>query len=457
MRYRRRTREVGDDPHALHLPLTAPRRSDELSVSAATVRNMAGDPKREWWSRKAPQVYARVAGRDADSPPIRLPDGANDKPAPFDSEGRTYRQLTKARLLLCPMKECEPFWKVRQGVNLRSHFCHEERPNDAVHRGGPESVWHQQAKFAIHDWLAATVDPADVADLQLEYEHLPALRDGRRRCPDVYLELKNGPRVAFECQQQTMAGTDPKDHRAIWQNRMADYRELRASLGLRVVWLVSPWATTGNPKFERDNVWRVEVFGGYAAQMLEAGETVYWIDPAFGQIGTLTEHIPRPHDFDLPRGYLKHAKEFPKRGKWYWLHSDNIIDCDINPRTGIVTTPTDVRVQADQGIADRHVELEAEKVAAAKQKQAAREERINQEARQRAARDEENMRERQDAARRRCEKREADAEFYRKIKAEANREAKRKEFVRLAISAGAFLAAAILIAVLAVVAARWGL
>ena len=72
-----------------------------------------------------------------------------------------------------------------------------------------------------------------------------------------------------------MAGTDPKDHRATWQTRIADHRELRESLGLRVVWLVSPWATTGNPKFEGDNVWRVEVFGGYGAQMLEAGETVY--------------------------------------------------------------------------------------------------------------------------------------------------------------------------------------
>jgi hypothetical protein len=173
------------------------------------------------------------------------------------------------------MKGCEPFSTPRQGVDLRSHFCHEKRPDDALHRGGPESAWHQQAKFAIHDWLAATFDPAGLADLQLEYEDLPALRDGRRRYPDIYVEFKDGARVAFECQQQTMAGTDPKDHRATWQTRIADHRELRESLGLRVVWLVSPWATTGNPKFEGDNVWRVEVFGGYGAQMLEAGETVY--------------------------------------------------------------------------------------------------------------------------------------------------------------------------------------
>lgn len=427
---------------------------DHLSVPADTVHNMAGDPRSEWWSKKAPQVYARFASAGPESPSIWLPDGAVDKQAPFDPEGRTYRQLTKAGLMVCPMNGCKPFSTARQGVRLRSHFCHEKRPDDALHRGGPESVWHQQAKFAIHDWLAAAVDSADVADLQLEYEHLPALRDGRRRRPDVYLELKSGARVAFECQQQSMAGTDPKDHRAIWQTRMADYLELRASLGIRVVWLVSPWSTTGNPRFERDNVWRVEVYGGYGAQMLEAGETVYWIDPTFGQIGTLTEHIPRPHDLDLQRGYLKHAKGFPQRGKWYWLHSDNIVDCDINPRTGSVTTPTDIRVQADQRIADRHVELKAEKIATAKREQAARYERINREARERAARHEAAMRERQEAARKWREKREADAEFARQIKAEEDREANCKELVRAAICVGAFLAFVISIAVLAVTATR---
>ena len=113
----------------------------------------------------------------------------------------------------------------------------------------------------------------------------------------------------------------------------------------------------------------------------------------------------------------KYAREFPKHGKWYWLHSDNIVNCDIDPLTGIVTTPTDLRVQGDQRIADRHVELEAEKIDAAKREQAAREERINQEARERAARDEAAKRERQEAARKSREKREVEAEFYRQIKA----------------------------------------
>ena len=101
----------------------------------------------------------------------------------------------------------------------------------------------------------------------------------------------------------------------------------------------------------------------------------------------------------------KYAREFPKHGKWYWLHSDNIVNCDIDPLTGIVTTPTDLRVQGDQRIADRHVELEAEKIDAAKREQAAREERIDQEARERAARDEAAKRERQEAARKSREKR----------------------------------------------------
>ena len=45
-------------------------------------------------------------------------------------------------------------------------------------------------------------------------------------------------------------------------------------------------------------------------------------------------------------------------------------------------------------------------------------------------------RERQEAARKSREKREVEAEFYRQIKAAADREAKRKELVRVAISVG---------------------
>jgi hypothetical protein len=155
---------------------------------------------------------------------------------------------------------------------------------------------------------------------------------------------------------------------------------------------------------------------------------------------TLVEHVPRPRDVDLPREYLKYAREFPKRGKWYWLHSDNTTDCDIDPLTGIVTTPTDLRVEGDQRIADRHGELEAEKIDAAKREQAAREERINQETRERAARDEAAKRECRGAARKWREKREAEAEFYCQIKAAADREAKRQALVRVAIGGVAFLA-----------------
>jgi hypothetical protein len=410
---------------------------------------MAGNLRREWWSKTALQVYVRYAGDAPGSPPRWLPDGAVDTPAPFDPEGRTYRQLTKAGLMVCPVEGCEPFSTPRQGVGLRSHFCHERRPDDVLHRGGPESMWHLQAKFTIHDWLAATVDSADLVDLKLEYKTLPALRDGRRRRPDVYVEFKDGARVAFECQQQTMAGTDPKDHRAFWQTRMADYRELRESAGVSVVWLVSPWATIGKPRFERDNVWRVEVYGGYGAQMLEAGETVYWIDPTFGQIGTLAEHVRRPSDLDLPRGYLKHAEQFPRRGMWYWLHSDNIADCDIDPVTGIVTTPTDLRVREDQSFAERHVELKAQKTATAQREQA---ERISQVTRERAARAEAAQKNQREAAQKRQEQLEAAAKVRRTIAAEADREAKRKALLQLAIGAGVFLTVMICIGILAAVA-----
>jgi hypothetical protein len=417
---------------------------DQLSVPVVIVRNMAGDSKPKWWSKEARQVWAHYTGDGLDAPPRALPDGEGDKPASFDPQGRTYRQLTRASLMVCPMKGCEPFYTISQGVALRSHFRHETRREDELHRGGVESVWHLQAKFAVHDWICGAFDSAELVDLQLEYEHLPALRDGRRRKPDVYVEFKDGARVAFECQQQSMAGTDPRDHYANWQGRLADYRELREAFGLRVVWLVSPWATIRILQHEGGNVWRVEAFGGYGAQLLEEGETVYWIDPTFGQFGTLVEHVTRPRDVPIPRGYLKRANQFHERGKWYWLHSDNIIDCDIDPATGTVTTPTDISVQRDQRIAARHIELEAEKRDAENRERAAHEEHIRRQARERAAKDEAASKVAQAAARKWHERREAEAEFYRQIEAEAARKAQRQTLIRDAIVAVAIIALLVL-------------
>lgn len=317
---------------------------------------MDSNPERDWWSRSNRQVYAR-RGCEPGAPIVYLPHGAKDGPAPFDPAGRTYKQVTTARELWCPVPGCEPFKTIAQGPARRTHFVHESRPDAAeIHRGGPESVWHEQAKLAIHDWLAGMHPPV----LELEYKHLPRLRDGRQRWPDVYVEFEDGARVAFECQQQSMACTDPADHRSQWQNRSDDYRELRDTIGLRVVWLVSAWATTANIKHIGKNVWQVEVFGSYAASMLNDGETVYWIDPAFGQIGTLVQHISSKRDPGLPRGYLQRTTMVVD-GQWSWLHSDSIIECDIDPITGTVTTPTDLTVGDDQAIADLHARLKADR------------------------------------------------------------------------------------------------
>lgn len=319
---------------------------------------MGSNPERDWWSRTNRQVYAR-RGCEHGAPIVHLPHGAKDETAPFDPSGRTYRQLTQAGELWCPLPGCEPFKTIAQGPVKRTHFVHESRPDAGMHRGGPESVWHEQAKLAIHDWLASMHPPV----LELEYRNLPRLRDGRQRWPDVYVEFEGGARVAFECQQQSMAGTDPADHRSQWQNRVDDYRELRDTVGLRVVWLVSAWATTADPKYVDKDVWRVEVFGSYAASMLDGGETVYWIDPTFGQIGTLVQHISNVREPGLPRGYIQRTTTVVD-GQWSWLHSDRIIDCDIDPITGTVTTPTDLKVANDQELADLHARLKADRVRA---------------------------------------------------------------------------------------------
>lgn len=358
-----------------------------VSYGAARLTHMTSNPERDWWIKKTCQVYARL-GSDADAQIIYLPRGAKDEPAPFDPSGRTYRQVTKAGELWCPVPGCEPFGTISQGAARRAHFVHEKQPDPEIHRGGPESIWHQQAKLAIHDWLAGMHPPV----LELEYQHLPRLRDGRQRKPDVYVEFENGARVAFECQQQSMAGTDPADYRAQWQNRVDDYRELRDAIGLGVVWLVSPWATTANTKYIDNGAWQVEVFGSYAASMINAGETVYWIDPTFSQIGTLVQRISSKREPDLPRGYLQRTTTVVD-GQWSWLHSDDIVKCEIDPITGVVTTPTDSKVQDDQAIADLHARLRADRERARIEQEEQR--RAEAQARQRAI-DEERERSRQE-------------------------------------------------------------
>ena len=305
-------------------------------------------------------------------------------------------------------------------------------------------------KFAIHDWLATVGPPV----LELEYRHLPVLSNGRHRRPDVYVEFEDGARVAFECQQQSMAGTDPEEHRAQWQTRVDDYHELRKTVGLQIVWLVSPWATSTNPKYEGDNVWRIEVFGSYAAAMLEKGQTVYWIDPTFSQIGTVLQHVGRPRDLDLPRGYLQHAREFPKRGHLSWLHSDNIIDCDIDPLTGIVTTPSDLKVQGDQWIADLHVQLEAEHAAARAQQAEQRRAELEAKQREYEKRRERERQERQKSVEEWNKRAAANAEVNRQIRANYEADQRRKALVRVVLGMAGVITVPILFVILVLVAAR---
>ena len=421
-----------------------------MSDPEATLHNVVDDLRHEWWSKKSRQVYARFGDGSPDAPVVWLADGTADKRAPFDPSRRTYRQLAKAGQLWCPVQGCAPFETVSQGVKVRSHFRHEKRTDQWLHRGGPESVWHQQAKFAIHDWLATVGPPV----LEFEYNHLPVLNSGRHRCPDVYVEFEDGARVAFECQQQSMAGTDPEEHRAQWQTRIDDYHELRKTFGLQVVWLVSPWATSTNPKYEGDNVWRIEVFGSYAATMLEKGATVYWIDPTFSQIGTLLQHVGRPGDLDLPRGYLQHAREFPKRGHWSWLHSDNIIDCDIDPLTGIVTTPSDLKVQGDQWIADLHVQLEAERAAARAQQAEQRQAELEAKQREYEKRRERERQEREKRVEEWNKCAAANAGIDRRIRADYEADQRRKALVRAVLGMAGVIAVPILFVILVLIATK---
>lgn len=334
-----------------------------MSVPTTTVRAMTTSvhKRSEWWSKGACQVYARLGG--SDGPIIFLPDGAADESIRNDPCGRTFRDLVTAGELWCPVEGCQAFKTVVQGAETRSHFRH--RPgsvtDDDLHRGGPESIWHLQAKLAVHDWLAVAA-AGQIRTLEIEYRDLPLLpsREGWR--PDVYAELNDGARVAFECQLQSMASTSRKntadnhDGRPEWERRLENYEALRESFGIHVVWLVSPWMAKGVPRLTRNREWRQKIYGTDAAGLLKAGQQLYWIDPAFNQIGTLVDHVGPNDD---TRGFLTPARRFPYRQKEHWLHSDDIVECQIDSRTGVVTTPTDRKVEQQKPIAEERARIEA--------------------------------------------------------------------------------------------------
>jgi hypothetical protein len=321
------------------------------------------------WNKQAHQVYALYGGKDG--PIVFMPDGATDLPAPCEPS-RTFRDLATAGELWCPVENCEPFKTVVQGEEKRSHFRHKSgaKADDVLHSGGPESVWHLQAKFAIYEWIAGAA-ASPIRELAIEYKDLPRLRDGRaRRQPDVYVEFEGGARVAFECQLQSMGGTSREntathhDGRAEWRRRLDDCRELRDEHGINVIWIVSPWMSKGTPRLTEPNVWELKCFRTWAAGMLSEGAQLYWLDPTFGQIGTLVDRIARNGD---GRGFLTPARDFPYRHKHHWLYSDLLIDCKIDPCTGTMTTPTDRVVERQRPFAERRRRIEAEREAAAEQ------------------------------------------------------------------------------------------
>ena len=77
----------------------------------------------DMWERETRQVYARLGGPDGRL--IYMPDGSANRPDPNDPQGRTFKALTVARQMWCPIEGCEPFKTVVQET-LRTHFRHED-------------------------------------------------------------------------------------------------------------------------------------------------------------------------------------------------------------------------------------------------------------------------------------------------------------------------------------------
>jgi len=160
--------------------------------------------------RRHPEVpIAQVFARD-----VRLEQGA---PLVFLAPGQadSLRADARAGHLVCPLGDCrDNRFIVYGGTERRHHF---------KHRGGaghhaPESIAHHTAKHLIARWLRQLYPTAQVFPDTQEVE------TGQR--PDVLLVLQDGSRVAYEVQFASLTA-------ATWQAR----RDRYATEDIKNVWL----------------------------------------------------------------------------------------------------------------------------------------------------------------------------------------------------------------------------
>ena len=303
--------------------------------------------------RERAQVWARHAttGRW-----LYLPPGQADAKGP---DGRTWKAMARAGMLLCPHPGCGPFATTRNDAQRRHHFVHGPGGNPHRDATGEETTWHLEAKATMATFAA--VQP-EFRDWAVHVDDLPIVVPEGWRRPDLLLEAPDGRRIAIEVQYSALTGTD-------WQVRHSFY----ARQSILDVWLWSPLGPNGaaprpGRRTTRDLaggeiLWQhsARLNGAQRAQ-LAAGIVPLWLDPTTRTVATATtrRHPGAPTPLFV----------FSEPGRWTlppnpdfsacWLAVDPLDDCTVDWTRRELSTPTRRWQQRQQEHYAAHLAADAE-------------------------------------------------------------------------------------------------
>ena len=178
----------------------------------------------------------------------------------------------------CPVPGCSaPQPLTTRGGSRRDHFVHLGR---TAHKGGPESLFHLQGKQLVAEWARAQGAAAGV-EVVVSEEAWDALV---RRRADVMVTWPDGSRVAFEIEYKSSKPSD-------WRQKFEDY----SRGGIVGEWLFGHHPSRHlKPDTRLDTIGRSDAVSRYrltttTEEVARAGQSVMFINPLEGQIGTLYE------------------------------------------------------------------------------------------------------------------------------------------------------------------------
>lgn len=304
------------------------------------------------WGRGHPFSEAQYLAWDLTKTPrveVRLPSTGAHQPLPGDLHAGRVDDRTRQGHFACLVGGCEVFASAvhsRDG-SRRDHFRHKTARPPAGRPGhDPESMYHRTAKNDLADWLAARA--GDQLTLLRRDEHRVRTPYGVFE-PDVYAELRDGPRIAIE-----------------YQHSVGDVSTVQAKVrgyareGITCWWFFGPLAQTC--------VRRPSGSGSLAYDLIPTQRTLvdlgagfWWFDAETQGVGTpLTVGRRRVFaregelwDGDGTTTAVRRAQKPWRSAAFVLMGSDPLTRCEVDLRTGAFQTPTGRRIEHATALLDQ--------------------------------------------------------------------------------------------------------